>query len=71
MAKPKTAINYETLRAELDTIVDELQHEDLTVDKALAHSERGLELTQQLEKHLKTAENKRVELKAKFDANSA
>ncbi|HVV25858.1 MAG TPA: exodeoxyribonuclease VII small subunit [Candidatus Saccharimonadales bacterium] len=72
MAKAKTTTSYEAsyeaLREELDAILDELQREDLPVDTALAHYKRGLELVQQLEKYLKTAENTVTELKSKFDS---
>ncbi len=66
MAK-KDEINYQELKAELDEIMLSLQQEDLDVDEALKHYQRGLELVQQLEDYLKTAENKIVEIKAKFN----
>jgi exodeoxyribonuclease VII small subunit len=66
MAKNKPAANYQTLNDELETIIAELQREDIDVDEALKHYERGLELVKQLQAYLKTAENKVVELKAKF-----
>ncbi len=65
-AEPKQpAINYETLKSELDTIMTELQREDLDVDAALKHYQRGLELVRQLEEYLAKAENRVAELKAK------
>jgi exodeoxyribonuclease VII small subunit len=65
----KTA-NYQELKAELDSIMLELQREDLDVDEALKHYQRGLELVQALENYLKTAENKIKTLKASFNAES-
>jgi exodeoxyribonuclease VII small subunit len=65
--KPEPTINYEALRAELDEILDDLQREDLAVDKALEQYQHGLGLVRQLEAYLKTAENQVHELKAKFD----
>ena len=65
MTKSKAA-NYQELQAELDAIMLELQREDLDVDQALKHYQRGLELVQELEAYLKTAENKVKELKATF-----
>jgi exodeoxyribonuclease VII small subunit len=59
-------LNYEQLKTELDKIMVELQNEDLDVDAALKHYQRGLELVQKLEKYLETAENQVRELKAKF-----
>jgi exodeoxyribonuclease VII small subunit len=52
-------------------VLGELQRDDLGVDAALKHYQRGLELVQQLEAYLKTAENKVTELKAKFDTGSS
>lgn len=71
MAKQKDAIDYETLKTELDEVLESLQRDDLGVDKALEYYQRGLELTQQLETYLKTTENKINELKAKFDSGAA
>lgn len=67
MPKP----NYEQLRAELDTVLAELQRDDLDVDKALKYYRRGLELVRQLEKYLNNAENKVRELKAAFDSKAS
>jgi exodeoxyribonuclease VII small subunit len=66
VAKSKGEVNYQELKSELDQIMLSLQEEDLDVDKALEHYQRGLELVQQLETYLKDAENKIIEIKAKF-----
>jgi exodeoxyribonuclease VII small subunit len=68
MPKSKQVKSYEELKSELDLIMQELQREDLDVDKALDHYKRGLELTEELEAYLKTAENKITELKTKFES---
>ncbi|MDP9129321.1 MAG: exodeoxyribonuclease VII small subunit [Candidatus Binatota bacterium] len=65
-AKAATA-NYQLLKSELDTVMAELQREDLDVDAALKHYQRGLELVRSLEQYLKTAENQVIELKNKFN----
>lgn len=71
MAKAKQPDkNYEELKAELDAIMTELTREDLDVDTALKHYQRGLELVNQLEEYLKSAENKIVEMKAKFNTQA-
>jgi len=67
MATTKKTIDYTALKTELDSVMLELQREDLDVDAALKHYERGLELVRQLEQYLKTAENRVVQLKAKFN----
>ena len=67
MAKAKKDdVSYEALSAELDEVMLALQREDLDVDQALGYYQRGLELVQELEKYLKTAENQVKELRAKF-----
>ena len=65
MSKSKSNASYEQLKTELDTIMLELQRDDLDIDKALKHYERGLELVKQLEDYLQTAENTIHELKPK------
>jgi exodeoxyribonuclease VII small subunit len=60
---------YETLQAELDRLMAELQREDLDVDTALKHYRRGLELIEQLQAYLKTAENRLTELTSKPGPN--
>ena len=71
MTKSKIATpSYQTLKAELDTVLSELQREDLDVDQALKHYQQGLELVKQLESYLQGAENQVKQLKAGFDASS-
>jgi exodeoxyribonuclease VII small subunit len=51
-------LDYRALSDELEAIVTDLQQDDIDVDLAMQKYERGLELIAQLEKYLKTAENK-------------
>ena len=69
MTQAKPGVNYQQLSAELEAIMLELQREDLDVDVALEHYQRGLELVRELEAYLKTAGNKVTELKAKFSGD--
>ena len=64
---PEQQKNYEQLRQELDGILSELQSPDLDIDKALKHYGRGLELVEELEEYLSTAENTVRELKSRLD----
>lgn len=50
--------DYKKLSTELDEILTKLSSNDLDVDEALKLYERGTTIAKQLEKHLKTAENK-------------
>jgi len=61
-------INYQRLRTELDEIMGQLQREDIDVDEALKHYERGLIIVKELEQYLGQAENRVRELKTKFAA---
>lgn len=72
MTKAKsTTANYQTLKDELDMIMSELVHDDLDIDTAMIHYQRGLELVRQLEDYLINAENQITELKAKFNKPAA
>lgn len=72
MAQAKKAQpSYEALSTELDAILAALQREDNNVDVAITQYQRGLELINELEAYLKTAENKITELKAKFNNSQA
>jgi exodeoxyribonuclease VII small subunit len=51
-------LDYRAMSDELEAIVLALQQDDIDVDVAMQKYERGLELVSQLEKYLKTAENK-------------
>lgn len=66
MAQLKKTVTYQDLSDELDAIMDQLQREDADIDQALLNYERGMVVIKQLEDYLKTAENKVIELKAKF-----
>lgn len=64
----KDDFDYASANAELERIIGNLQQDDLDIDLAMRDYERGLELIAQLEKYLKTAENKVTKLKAKSEA---
>lgn len=64
----KTTVNYQALSAELDAILEELQTANLDIDAAVKKYERGMEIVQQLEGYLKTAQNKVAKIKASFEA---
>jgi len=50
-------INYQALSEELETILNELQSDNLDISKALSSYERGLVIIKQLEDYIKRAEN--------------
>ena len=60
--------DYQSLQAELDEILDQMQNEDTDVDTSVKNYERGLKIIAELEKYLSDAENTVKELKAKFNS---
>ena len=67
MTTPKNSpVDYQALSAELDALMTELQRDDLDVDIALDHYERGLKIIEQLENYLRKAENRVTKLKSSF-----
>ncbi len=63
MPKNNTGASYQELSTELDQLLAALQNPDVPIDEAVELYERGLQLVQQLEVHIKTAENKITKLK--------
>lgn len=49
---------YKQLSEELEIIVEKLQSNNLDVDQTINEYQRGVEIINQLEKYLKTAQNK-------------
>jgi exodeoxyribonuclease VII small subunit len=54
--------DYKTLSSKLDEVVATMQAPDITVDDAIAAYEEGIQLVQQIENYLKTAELKITKL---------
>jgi exodeoxyribonuclease VII small subunit len=63
-----TKPDYSELQIELDSLLDKLQQDDISVEDALKAYERGMELVGELERVLSETENKITKLKKKFDA---
>jgi exodeoxyribonuclease VII small subunit len=53
-----TDINFETSFAELNQLVDQMEHDNLTLEDALKKFERGIFLTRTCQAALKNAEQK-------------
>jgi exodeoxyribonuclease VII small subunit len=68
--KKLPAADYTSLQTELETILAELGRDDLDIDQALKHYERGLVIVQQLERYLDQAENRIIAIKARFDTET-
>lgn len=56
-------VSYIKLRQELDELLNWFDQEDLDVDEAIVKYEQAIKLTDELEKYLKTAENKIKKIK--------
>lgn len=55
---------YQKLQTELDQLMAKLQSDELDVDEAIELYQQATKLISQLQKHLKTAENKLSKIKA-------
>lgn len=53
---------FEKALADLENIIEKLESDDLTLDTALSHFEKGVALMRSCENHLKSAEGKLKEL---------
>lgn len=62
--------DYRKLTEELDAILEALQTSDMGIDEAVKAYSHGMELVEELEKYLKTAENKITKIKKTWDADS-
>jgi exodeoxyribonuclease VII small subunit len=65
MYMAKKQVDYQTLSAELDVVLNNLQRSDIQVDEAIRLYEQGLKLIEELEANLEQAENKLTVLKAR------
>jgi exodeoxyribonuclease VII small subunit len=54
----KGAINFEASLQELETIVERMEHGELSLEDALKQFEKGIKLTQQCQQALEKAEQK-------------
>ena len=61
------AKNYQQMSDELATLVDWFESDQVNLDEAVRKYEQAIELLQQMEEYLKTAENKIKKVSAKFD----
>lgn len=64
----KTTTNYKALQQELDTIVGNLQQNDLDIEVAIKDYERGMAIVKELETYLEKAENTITKLKSTFES---
>lgn len=54
----KSLPNLEKSFAELSTLIDQMEHQELTLDQSLTHFERGINLVKHCQKILSNAEQK-------------
>ena len=63
----KTSLSFEERLAELETILEWFESDDVTLENSIAQFERGMTLASELQKDLSKAENKVEQIKQKFD----
>lgn len=56
--KKKKTSDFESSLAELESLVDEMEHGDISLEDSLKKFERGIELTRTCQKALQDAEQK-------------
>lgn len=69
MAATKDNMDYRELSNELNDILESLQTSELDIDKAISDYERGMVIVKELDRYLKSAENKINKIKSRFDGN--
>lgn len=62
--------NYGTKLAKLEKLVEDLESDNLELDKMISSVEEGLELADSLKKELDQAENKIQKLKQKYQLDN-
>ena len=67
MARKNDTQNFETSLAELEEIVSKMEQGDLSLEDSLSAFEKGVKLSKDCQKALKTAEQKVNKLVAKED----
>ncbi|MBP9827482.1 exodeoxyribonuclease VII small subunit [Candidatus Saccharibacteria bacterium] len=65
-----STIRFRDALAELETITKALETDDIDLDSALEHFERGSELVAKLESELRMAELRIEQIKAKLDSDT-
>ena len=70
MTKKTRSIDFEAALAELEGIVERLEHGDLPLEESLRQFERGVELTRTCQAALRQAEQKVQVLSAKPGADA-
>jgi exodeoxyribonuclease VII small subunit len=67
MPQAKQSKTYKQLAEELEKLVDWFEGDEVNLDDAVIKYEQALELLAQMERHLKTAENKVKNIALKFE----
>lgn len=62
--------DYRAMAAELDAIIEVLQTSDLDIDEALQAYTHGMEIVEELEAYLKSAENKVIKIKKSWGTST-
>ena len=66
----KSNLNFRETLEELESITRQLESDEIGLDEAIAHFERGSKLAVQLQDELKKAQLKVEKIKARFDGES-
>jgi exodeoxyribonuclease VII small subunit len=67
MAQSKKTKTYQQMAEQLAELIDWFESDKVNLDEAVTKYAQAMELLEQMENHLKTAENKIKKISAKFD----
>lgn len=68
--KKNESKDYRAMVAELDAILEALQTSDLDIDEAVQAYTHGMEIVEELEKYLQSAENKVTKIKKSWSTST-
>ncbi len=63
----KKSLSYQEMSQQLDTIMAQLQEENIDIEEAVKLYEQGTSLIKELEKQLRTAQNRVKKIKLQFE----
>lgn len=67
MVKTKPTKTYQAMAQELAAYIEWFEGDSVNLDEAIAKYEQAMELLEEMETYLKTAQNKITKIKAKFE----
>ena len=70
-SKKSTDFDYGSKMKQLEDLLQQIESDELDVETAITKFESGIQLVDELEKYLTTAENKIEKIKQRFDVQES